>query len=106
MTSSNSLIDINDPVVARRERIDRWNKIASRTGYGLYALSTVTFFVGLWTDYTEAMHFVSGLALIIGSVILAPSIVITYGIRAARREDAKVTQESKPAQENKQAPNT
>jgi hypothetical protein len=39
------------------------------------------------------MHFVSGAALVVGSVILAPSIVITYGIRAARREDAT---ESKP----------
>jgi hypothetical protein len=34
------------------------------------------------------MHFVSGATLIIGSIILAPSIVVKYGIRAARREDA------------------
>ena len=85
--------DSRDPVVARRDRIDRWNKRASRTGYGLYALSVVTFFVGLAGRLTGAMHFVSGAALVVGSVILAPSIVITYGIRAARREDAA---ESKP----------
>jgi hypothetical protein len=77
-----------DEVAARRDRIDRLNKIASRTGYGLWVLSTVAFFAGLWTDYTSAMHLVSGVALVVGSVILAPSIVITYGIRAARREDA------------------
>jgi hypothetical protein len=85
--------DSRDPVVARRDRIDRWNKRASRTGYGLYALSVVTFFVGLAGRLTGAMHFVSGAALVVGSVVLAPSIVITYGIRAARREDAA---ESKP----------
>jgi hypothetical protein len=34
------------------------------------------------------MHLVSGVSLVVGSIILAPSIVITYGIRAARREDA------------------
>jgi len=76
-----------DPVVARRNRIDRWNKVASRTGYGLYAISVVTFFGGLWTSFTSAFHFVSGVALVVGSIILAPAIVITYGIRAARRED-------------------
>ena len=78
----------DDPVVVRRNRIDRLNKLASRIGYGLYALSTIAFFAGLWTSYTSAMHLVSGVSLVVGSIILAPSIVITYGIRAARREDA------------------
>lgn len=86
----NSPTDLNhpsDPVVIRRNRIDRINKRASRIGYSLWAVSVVTFFVGLWTTYTSPMHLVSGVTLVIGSVILAPSIVITYGIRAARRED-------------------
>ena len=77
-----------DDVAERRDGIDRLNTIASRTGYGMWALSTVAFFAGLWTDYTSFMHLVSGVSLVLGSVILAPSIVITYGIRAARREDA------------------
>ncbi|MFZ9401433.1 MAG: hypothetical protein ACO28X_01915 [Ilumatobacteraceae bacterium] len=77
----------NDPVVVRRNAIDRWNKVASRTGYGLYVVSVLAFFGGLWTSFTSALHFVSGVALVVGSVILAPAIVITYGIRAARRED-------------------
>ncbi|MFM7890806.1 MAG: hypothetical protein ACKO8V_02735 [Actinomycetota bacterium] len=50
----------DDPVVVRRNRIDRLNKVASRIGYGLYALSTAAFFAGLWTSYTSAMHLVSG----------------------------------------------
>lgn len=78
-----------DPVTAKRDRIDRVNKLASRIGYGLYAVSTVTFFAGLWTSYTGVLHLMSGISLVVGSVILAPSIVITYGIRAARREDAQ-----------------
>ncbi|MBM3656854.1 MAG: hypothetical protein FJW93_01115 [Actinobacteria bacterium] len=86
--SSPSAQHDDDAVVARRNRIDRLNKLASRVGYGLYALSTVAFFAGLWTSYTSAMHLVSGVSLVVGSIILAPSIVITYGIRAARREDA------------------
>lgn len=94
MSSSSAHKDVVDPVVARRERIDRINKRASRTGYGLYALSTVAFFAGLWTDFTSAMHLVSGVSLVAGSVILAPSIVITYGIRAARREDAEAAKKT------------
>ena len=78
----------NDPVILRRNRIDHYNKIASRSGYGMWGVSVVTFFAGLWSSLTEAMHFVSGATLIIGSIILAPSIVVKYGIRAARREDA------------------
>ena len=78
----------NDPVVLRRNRIDHYNKIASRSGYGMWGVSVVTFFAGLWSSLTEAMHFVSGATLMIGSIILAPSIVVKYGIRAARREDA------------------
>lgn len=86
--SSPSAQHDDDPVIARRDRIDRLNKLASRIGYGLYVVSTVAFFAGLWTSYTSTMHFVSGVSLVVGSIILAPSIVITYGVRAARREDA------------------
>ena len=38
----------NDPVVLRRNRIDHYNKIASRSGYGMWGVSVVTFFAGLW----------------------------------------------------------
>jgi hypothetical protein len=90
--------DSADPVVIRRNRIDRLNKVASRTGYGMYALSVLSFFGGLWTSLTGPLHFLSGATLIIGSIILAPSIVITYGIRAARREDAALSQTTAPVE--------
>lgn len=85
-----------DPVVIRRDRIDRLNTIAKRTGYGLWAVSVVTFFAGLWSSLTSSMHFMSGVALVVGSIILAPSIVISYGIRAARREDRAANQPPPP----------
>ena len=50
----------NDPVILRRNRIDHYNKIASRSGYGMWGISMVTFFVGLGSFFTESMHFVSG----------------------------------------------
>ncbi len=85
-----------DPVVLRRDHIDRLNTMAKRTGYGLWAVSVVTFFTGLWSSLTSSMHFLSGVALVVGSIILAPSIVISYGIRAARREDRVSNQPPPP----------
>nr|MBU6202593.1 hypothetical protein [Acidobacteriota bacterium] len=96
MNSAHTGHDTVDPVVARRDRIDRLNRVASRVGYGLYAVSVVSFFVGLWTSLTAPMHFVSGASLVVGSIILAPSIVITYGIRAARREEQTNTNPKDP----------
>ena len=87
----------HDPVVLRRNRIDHYNKIASRSGYGMWGVSMVAFFVGLGSFFTESMHFVSGATLIIGSIILAPSIVVKYGIRAARREDAAAAATTPPS---------
>lgn len=78
----------SDPVVLRRNRIDHYNKIASRSGYGMWGVSMITFFIGLGSFFTESMHFISGVTLIVGSIILAPSILVKYGIRAARREEA------------------
>ena len=91
----------NDPVVLRRNRIDHYNKIASRSGYGMWGVSVVTFFAGLWSSFTRVMHFVSGVTLIIGSVILAPSIVVKYGIRAARREEAAAIAPTIPPADDK-----
>jgi len=91
----------NDPVVLRRNRIDHYNKIASRSGYGMWGISMVAFFVGLGSFFTESMHFLSGVPLIIGSVILAPSIVVKYGIRAARREEAAAIAPTIPPADSK-----
>ncbi|NCX61083.1 MAG: hypothetical protein EBW98_07815, partial [Actinobacteria bacterium] len=76
MSDTEATLTPIDPVVARRETIARWNTVASRTGYGLYAVSVITFFIGLWSGLTQAMHLISGVALVVGSIILAPSIVI------------------------------
>lgn len=80
---------MTDPVRARRARIARWVGLGLRLGYGLFALAVVLFFVGLVAGYGEGLTTVIVVALVVGSFVLAPSIVFNYAVRAAEREDAE-----------------
>jgi hypothetical protein len=77
----------DDPVLARRARISRMVDLAQRIGYGLWLVAIVVFVVGAVTRFRPAMVTVVVGCLIAGSVLLAPSIVIGYGVKAADRVD-------------------
>lgn len=76
-----------DPILARRARIESLVKVGKRVGYGLFALAIVVFFVGFFTRYTDTLVTVIVLALVVGSIVLAPAIVFGYGVSAANRDD-------------------
>jgi hypothetical protein len=76
-----------DPVLLRRARIGRAVAAAKRAGYGLWLVAIVVFVVGAATRFRPAMVTVVIGCLAVGSALLAPSIVISYGIRAADRQD-------------------
>ncbi len=76
-----------DPVLARRARIGRLVGLGQRVGYGLWLVAIVVFVVGAATHFRPAMVTVVIGCLGLGSAVLAPSIVISYGVRAADRED-------------------
>lgn len=77
----------SDPVLARRARIGRAVALGQRVGYTLWLVAIVVFVVGAATRFRPAMVTVVIGCLALGSALLAPSIVISYGIRAADRED-------------------
>lgn len=77
----------HDPVVARRRRIERWVGLAQRAGYSLWLVAIVVFVVGAVTGFRPAMVTIVIGGLAVGSALLAPSIVISYGVRAADRAD-------------------
>ena len=77
----------NDPVRARRARIDRASRLGQRVGYGCYALAVVVFFVGFATEYSTALVILIVTALALGSITLLPSIILGYAVKAAERED-------------------
>jgi hypothetical protein len=76
-----------DPVLVRRARIGRAVAAGKRVGYSLWLVAIVVFVVGAATTFRPAMVTCVIGCLAVGSALLAPSIVISYGIRAADRED-------------------
>lgn len=80
---------MTDPVRVKRARIARLVSLGLRVGYGLFGLAMVLFVVGLVVGYTDALVQVIVFSMVIGSIVLAPSIVFNYAVRAAERDDAE-----------------
>lgn len=76
-----------DPVLVRRARISRAATIGQRLGYLLFGIAALVFFIGFATSFTGLVVFIIEAALIGGSIVLAPSIVLSFAIRAADRAD-------------------
>ena len=76
-----------DPVREKRERIARWTLLANRIGYLLLAVSMAVFVMAFALGFTPAMVAVVTAALVAGCILLAPSIVLGYAVKAAERED-------------------
>ena len=77
----------HDPVLERRHRVARLSALGRRAGYGLYLVSMGVFVVGLLAGFNDLLASVATVALVAGSVLLAPAIIIGYGVRAADRAD-------------------
>lgn len=77
----------DDPVIARRVRVRRWARRAQRICYLLYGLAMAVFLIGLSSDFTPTITTITVALLVTGSVVLAPAIIIGYGVRAADRAD-------------------
>lgn len=77
----------DDPVRARREQVARWTLLANRIGYLFLALSVALFVIAFAVGFTPAMATLVIVPLVISFVLLAPSIVLGYAVKAAERED-------------------
>lgn len=76
-----------DDVLARRARLKRITSLGQRAGYGLYLLSLMLGAVGVRWGYTPLLSTLIAVALVVGSMLLAPTIIMSHGIRAAEREE-------------------
>ncbi len=79
--------DPTDPVLIKRAQASRLADLGQRVGYGLFGLAIVLFIVGFAVDFTSTLVSVIVAALVLGSAVLAPAIVVGYGVKAADRED-------------------
>lgn len=76
-----------DPVLVRRRQMARGALLAQRVGYALFGVAVVLFFVGFAIGLNGGL--VAGILVCmgVGSVLLAPAIVIGYAVKAADRDD-------------------
>jgi hypothetical protein len=77
----------DDPVLVRRARIARLVDVGQRLGYGLFGLAIVAFVFGFVRGYTDTLTTLIVASLLVGSVVLAPAIVLGYAVKAAERDD-------------------
>ena len=77
----------DDPVRAQRARAAQLAEVGQRIGYLCFAAAMVAFVVGFATDFPRwTVLGVTG-GLVVGSILLAPAIVLGYAVKAAERED-------------------
>ena len=76
-----------DPILERRARLGRLAAIGQRIGYGLLGLSIVAFVVAVATGLPTLMVRTVEGSLVLACVVLPPSIVLGFAVRAADRED-------------------
>jgi hypothetical protein len=77
----------HDPVRARRAQVARWSLLANRVGYLLFAVAVAVFVMAFATGFTGPMVTIITVSLVVGSLLLAPSIVLGYAVKAAERDD-------------------
>ncbi len=77
----------DDPVRARRARIAHWTLLANRVGYLAMAVAVALFFVALAVGFNAAMATTVVVFLVVACLLLAPSIVLGYAVKAAERDD-------------------
>ena len=76
-----------DPVRARRQRLSSLVLIANRIGYLLYALAIALFVMAFAFGFNGVLVTLVTISLVVGSILLAPAIVLGYAVKAAERED-------------------
>jgi anaerobic C4-dicarboxylate transporter len=76
-----------DPILERRARIRRLASLGQRVGYAAMGLAVLVFAVGAATGFPSWTVVVTVAALVVSIAVLPVPIVLSYGIRAAERED-------------------
>lgn len=77
----------NDPVRIKRAKIAKWTLLANRVGYLFLALAMALFIIAFALGFNSVMATLVIISLIIGCVLLLPSIILGYAVKAAERDD-------------------
>jgi len=77
----------DDPVLRQRATAQRFASLGQRIGYALFGLAVVVFLYGLIVDFSDVASTTIIVCIVIGSLFLAPAIVVGYAVKAAVRDD-------------------
>ncbi len=77
----------HDPVRARRAQVAKYTLLANRIGYLFFALAIATFIIGFAVSFNGLVSTIVIGSVIVGSILLAPAIVLGYAVKAAERDD-------------------
>ena len=78
---------MTDPVRVRRQQVARWTRLANRVGYLCFGIAVLTFVIGFIVSFNGTVSAIVVASMIVGSVLLAPAIVLGFAIKAAERDD-------------------
>jgi hypothetical protein len=78
---------IEDPVLIQRAKLHNLAVLGKRIGYGLFLFAITLFLMGTTINLNSTMTNIIVVCLVVGSIVLAPAIVLGYGVGAAQRED-------------------
>lgn len=78
-----------DPVRARRRHVARWTLLANRVGYLVLSLAIAMFVMAFLFGFSATMATLVIVSMVVSFVLLAPSIVLGYAVKAAERDDVE-----------------
>jgi hypothetical protein len=79
--------DPRDPVLERRALAAKIATTGKRLGYLGFLIAVVVFVIGAVTEFTGLIVGVVTGSIVVGSILLAPSIILGYAVKAAEKED-------------------
>ena len=87
MSASDNEQGTTDPVRARRAQIAKWTLLANQVGYLALALAVALFVIAFMVGLSAPMATLVVAAMIVSFVLLVPSIILGYAVKAAERDD-------------------
>ena len=79
--------DDSNSLMLRRQQASLIANTGRKIGYSIFFLSLIIFAIGLTVEFNNLVARTLTVLLILGSIVLAPSILLHYAVRGAEREE-------------------
>ncbi len=79
--------DDANSLLIRRQQASLIANTGRKIGYSIFFLSLIIFAIGLTVEFNNLVARTLTVLLILGSIVVAPSILLHYAVRGAEREE-------------------